>query len=381
MRIAVLSRNFATTGGGAEHYSIALVEQLAARHEVHVFAQNIVHRFPGVTYHTVGFHIRRPRWINQLGFAVATWWGTRSGFDIVHSHENIWHGNVQTVHVLPVGYSLFHGRAGLALWRQYLKVATSLRLITYLWLERARYTIAQRRRIVLASEALREAMLLAYPGVADAVEVITPGVVVPDAPTSSDARTAARSKLGLPQQGKCLLFVGNDFRKKGLPALLLALKNLAPDTFVAVVSNPAHRGAIEKMAANAGLTQRVFFLGAQQQMELAYRAADCLVHPTLQDSYGMVVLEAMAYGLPVVVSGLPYCGISGDLNHRQNAWVLEDPRDSGELGAAVAIVLDDAVLATSMVANGLKFAQAHSWEHAAAQHEELFRAISSRVAR
>jgi UDP-glucose:(heptosyl)LPS alpha-1,3-glucosyltransferase len=79
MRIAVLSRNFATTGGGAERYSIAIVEQLAARHEVHVFAQNIVHRFPGVTYHTIGFHIRRPRWINQLGFAIATWRATRGG--------------------------------------------------------------------------------------------------------------------------------------------------------------------------------------------------------------------------------------------------------------------------------------------------------------
>lgn len=375
MRIAVLSRNFATTGGGAERYSIAIVEQLAARHEVHVFAQNIIHRFPGVTYHTIGFHIRRPRWINQLGFAIATLWGTRKGFDIVHSHENIWHGNVQTVHVLPVGYSLFNGKAGFALWKQYLKVATSPRLITYLWLERARYSIANKRHIVVVSDALREAMLQAYPGVTGAMHVITPGVAMPETSTTSDSRMAARGQLGLPQHGKCLLFVGNDFRKKGLPCLLAALESLAPDTFLAVVSNPAHRDAIVKMAANAGLAQRVFFLGAQQQMEVAYRAADCLVHPTLQDSYGMVVLEAMAYGLPVVVSGLPHCGIAGDLTHMQQAWVLNDPRNPGELVEALRCVLGDAALASGMVADGLNFAQAHSWEHAAAQHEQLFRAI------
>ena len=65
MRIAVLSRNFSSTGGGAERYSIALVEQLASRHEVHVFAQTIAHQHPGVTYHQVSLPMKRPRWINQ----------------------------------------------------------------------------------------------------------------------------------------------------------------------------------------------------------------------------------------------------------------------------------------------------------------------------
>jgi UDP-glucose:(heptosyl)LPS alpha-1,3-glucosyltransferase len=173
------------------------------------------------------------------------------------------------------------------------------------------------------------------------------------------------------------LFVGNDFRKKGLPSLIKALELLEPDVFLAVVSNPVHREAVAKLAASAGLSQRVFFLGAQQQMEVAYHAADCLVHPTLQDSYGMVVLEAMAFGLPVVVSGLPFCGIAGDLIHRQQAWVLKDPRNPGELAEALRAVLGDAQLASSMVANGRAFAQAHSWEHAAAQHEQIFRAIGS----
>ena len=112
LRIAVLNRIFKSTGGGAERYSIALVEQLAARHEIHVFAQQIEHQWPGVTYHRVGQALARPRWINQLWFAIATWRLTRKGFDVVHSHEMTWHGNVQTVHVQPVRYSLFKDRAG-----------------------------------------------------------------------------------------------------------------------------------------------------------------------------------------------------------------------------------------------------------------------------
>ncbi|MEY2861255.1 MAG: hypothetical protein RL392_1713, partial [Pseudomonadota bacterium] len=109
MRIAVLSRNFASTGGGAERYSIAVVERLAEKHEVHVFTQNIEHNFSGVVYHRITTPMQRPRWVNQLYFAFSTWRATRKGFDIVHSHENTWHGNVQTVHVLPIKHTMFAG--------------------------------------------------------------------------------------------------------------------------------------------------------------------------------------------------------------------------------------------------------------------------------
>ena len=66
LRIAVLNRVFSPTGGGAERYSIALVEQLAQRHEIHIFAQQTDHHWPGVTYHTMSSPMNRPRWINLL---------------------------------------------------------------------------------------------------------------------------------------------------------------------------------------------------------------------------------------------------------------------------------------------------------------------------
>lgn len=94
LRIAVLSRSFDSTGGGAERYSIALVEQLAQRHEVHVFAQTIKHQWHMVHYHRLWTPLARPRWINQLWFAARSWWATRRGFDVVDSHENTWHGQV-----------------------------------------------------------------------------------------------------------------------------------------------------------------------------------------------------------------------------------------------------------------------------------------------
>ena len=61
LRIAVLNRTFSPVGGGAERYSIAMVEQLASRHEIHVFAQEIDHSWPGVAYHRIAMPLRPRR--------------------------------------------------------------------------------------------------------------------------------------------------------------------------------------------------------------------------------------------------------------------------------------------------------------------------------
>jgi len=372
LKIAVLSRNFSTTGGGAERYAVAVVEELAVRHEVHVFTQHVGNVLPGVTYHPVALPLRRPRWVNQLYFATATWWATRRGFDVVHSHENTWHGNVQTVHVLPVKHNLFHGKQGLALALRWLKVATSPRLVVYLWLEGRRYAPVPQRRVVLTSQALRKDFVAAYPKASAISTVIAPGVSAAPGPCSAPEKLQARAALGLPTHGRALLLVGNDLRKKGLPTLLQALVGLPDDVWLAVVGQSRQLADMRALAQRLGLAQRVWFLGALSDMDPAYRAADCLVHPTLEDTYAMVVLEAMAHGLPVVVSAAPWCGISAELTDGVNALLLNNPRSADALTAAVARVLNDAALAHSLGANASAFAAQRTWAQVAAQHETLF---------
>lgn len=371
LRIAVLNRVFDTRGGGAERYSIALVEQLAQRHDVHVFAQQINHNFPGVSYHQVSMPLRKPRWINQLWYAWATWRATRSGFDIVHSHENTWHGQVQTVHVLPVKHNLFHGRTGLKCAMRWLKVITSPRLLAYLWLERMRFRNLPERRVVVTSPSLQGTMAATYPGSAAATSVITPGVHLPDVVGEADKR-AARELLGLPAVGRCLLFVGNDYRKKGLDTLLQAMTSLPDDVVLTVVGSAAHIPAYASRAEAAGIGKRVFFLGALPDVMTAYRAADILVHPTLEDTFAMVVLEAMAHGLPVVVSSAAYCGISGLLSHGKNALILEDPRDARALGRMLHQLLGDTTLSQQLGQQARTFASQYQWQDIARQQEAVY---------
>ncbi|MDB5964476.1 MAG: glycosyltransferase family 1 protein [Polaromonas sp.] len=375
MRIAVLNRSFSPTAGGAERYSMALVEQLAARHEVHVFAQDIYHRRPGVTYHPVSMPLRKPRWINQLWFAAVTWWRTRTGFDVVHSHENTWHGNVQTVHVLPVRHTLFEGRSGFRRVLRWVKVLTSPRLLTYLALERARYAPVKGRAVVVISPSLRDIFLRAYPRAAAMTSLITPGIDLPVFPVGAPAREAARRELHIPLEARCLLFVGNDFRKKGLATLIEAMKMLPKDTLLMVVGDSAQLPAFQRQAELGGLQSRIRFLGALPDVGVAYRAADCLVHPTLEDTFAMVVLEAMAHGLPVLVSGVAYCGIAGLLHDGIDALLLSDPKDAGALASMLGGLLADASQRQRLGLQGRIFATTFDWAGIAARQEALYRSL------
>ena len=376
MKIAIFNRIFSQQAGGAERYSVALVQALAAKHEIHVFAQDINHAWPGVTYHRVSAPLRRFRWLNQLWYATATWWATRQGsganFDIVHSHENTWHGDVQTVHVLPLKYNLFNGKAG---WRKatmWLKVVTSPRLLVYLALEKARFAAKDQRHIIVTSPSLLRIFNQTYPNTkraSNAISVITPGV---DNANHVSDKASAKRALGLPEQGFTIAFVGNRYDIKGLPTLLLALQGLPDAVNLVVVGNNEEIEVYQQQAEKLQISQRVHFLGAISNVSKVYQAADALAHPTREDTFAMVVLEAMSHGLPVVVSLEKYCGIAGLLTDKVNALILNDPKDVTELTQLLQRIVDDAALRDKLSTQALQFADGYGWEQIAREQEVIY---------
>jgi UDP-glucose:(heptosyl)LPS alpha-1,3-glucosyltransferase len=355
---------------------VALVQQLAAGHDIHVFAQDSNHPVAGVNYHKIFCLSRKPRWVNQIVFAVASWWQTRSGFDVVHSHENTWHGQVQTIHVRPIRGNLFSARSHMRRAFQWLKIALSPRLITYLLLEGSRFKGGPARKVVATSENLRIECAQAYPARQDDVTVILPGT---NLPRESISRSVARQQLGLPEGGKWVLFVANDYQRKGLDALLQAMTHLPADTSLMVAGNPRFAPSYRQQAQRLGLDERTHFLGSLDDLAPAYWAADCLAHPTLEDSYAMVVLEAMAHRLAVVVSDAAHCGISRQLTDGSQALLLTNPRDSQQLARLIRSVLEQPDLAENLRRRGLAFAEQHSWQRSALQYEQLYSQVASRL--
>ncbi len=368
LRIAILTRNFARTAGGAESYSIAIAQELAVRHEVHVCCQETDRPIAQASYHLIFRPFRRIRWINQLWYALATWWLTRRGFDVVISHEHVFHGNVQVLHVQSVAQGTWGGLQGWRKARRCLGVFTSLRRMTYLALEAARMKPIPGRRLVFASAPLLERFKLSYPGI-EAISCVTePGVHIPPLPLD---RNMCRQQLGWSIEAAWVLFVANDYQRKGLDALLQALARLPQSVRLAVVGQARQQPVYEARARALGLTDRVLFMGPQEDIDVCMSAADVLVHPTWEDSFGMVVLEAMACGLPVIVSRAPYCGFSAELQHQQDAMMLDDPGDAQHLAATIRMVLDDPALRLRLRAGGEQQARRRTWSMAALKYEKI----------
>ena len=370
LRVAVLARIFSTSAGGAERYCASLVKHLASQHEIHVFAQDIRTQYPQVVFHQVPLFCRRPRWLNQIAFATYTWWQTRKGFDVVHSHENTWHGDVQTIHVLPFSYLWFVNRHGFNLLFKTLQLITSPRLLTYWVLEKLRMRHQPGRFLVAVSEPVKAVLNKDLKHKLEHIRVISPGVDRTHVHSSSE-KMQARLDLGLPMHGKCLLWIGNNAIKKGLPTLLEALAQLPNDFFLVIVGSAVPENKWRSQVTALGLDDRIFFKGVLDDMTLAYTAADLLVHPTLEDTFGMVVLEAMSHAVPAIVSSELYCGISAELTHLNNAWILQDPIDAKALEKAIEKSLDSNTH-EAMSQQAIAWAGTQDWQHLALAQEALY---------
>lgn len=97
-------------------------------------------------------------------------------------------------------------------------------------------------------------------------------------------------------------------------------------------------------------------------MDDVYPSADTLIHPTLGDTYGMVVLEAMSHKVPVIVSSDQYCGISEHLDSK-NAIILNNPRDSIEISKAINLFVVNSDFRQKISITGYKKAIETTWEN------------------
>jgi UDP-glucose:(heptosyl)LPS alpha-1,3-glucosyltransferase len=153
---------------------------------------------------------------------------------------------------------------------------------------------------------------------------------------ADEPRKEGDGDLGFHSSGARLLFVGHNFRLKGLPSALRVLGRLlrSPVEASLVVVGRGHEKPYRALARRLGVESRVSFRGACDRVERYYQAADVLLHPTYYDPCSLVVLEAMASGLPVVTTR--WNGASEQLLDLPGALVVEDPHRIDEMARGIA---------------------------------------------
>jgi UDP-glucose:(heptosyl)LPS alpha-1,3-glucosyltransferase len=162
---------------------------------------------------------------------------------------------------------------------------------------------------------------------ASRLQMLPPGIrrdyMLPD--NAAAQRLQLRNELGLGEQDLLVLQVGSGMRVKGVARSLLALAALAPALAAKVHYVQIGRGDPDiwrKRAARLGL-QRVQFLGARDDVQRFMLGADLLLHPSVQESAGMVILEAIVSGLPVLATAS--CGYAFHVEQAGAGLVCPEP--------------------------------------------------------
>jgi UDP-glucose:(heptosyl)LPS alpha-1,3-glucosyltransferase len=173
----------------------------------------------------------------------------------------------------------------------------------------------------------------------------------------------------------CLLVARNPLRK-GLPTALKALAQL-PDSFKLLIvgGNASTRDFIHKTAALSASSSRIRVIEETSDVAPYYLAADIYVHPTLNDSFGMAPLEAMSFGLPVILSPGHCCGFAQYVRDGQDALVLSDPEDAAQLAQFIVQIQADAAWRARLIQGGNEVVDRHSWPKIAEQYLELYRQV------
>ncbi len=239
-------------------------------------------------------------------------------------------------------------------------------------------------RVVAATPYDREE-LIAATGVAPERVTVVPGGVDTDLFCPQD-RAQALAQLGLPPDHQMILFVGRPDPIKGLEVLLRALAILAerwPDwseRFCLAVVGGDPGEALRRLQRQLGLEALVAFLGPRDHEELPpfYAAACCCVVPSYYESFGLVALEAMACGVPVIASrvgGLAYTvqdGVSG---------LLVPPGDPRALAEALDRLVRDPELRARLGEGARRRAARFSWREVARQTLQLYGQVLGDVRR
>jgi glycosyltransferase involved in cell wall biosynthesis len=235
--------------------------------------------------------------------------------------------------------------------------------------------------VVTPSESERQELLARSPVDPDRVVPIHHGVdhdrFYPP-PELAPVRDELRARFGI--DGRYVLSVANYQKKKNTERLVRAFAQRARDdgdlTLVFAGAQSADFVSVTNLIAELGLEPRVRLTGhlGDRELRALYACAAVFALPSLHESFGMPLLEAMACGAPVLASDV-YClpEVCGD------AAEYVDPRDVGAIEQGLSRILDDESRAEELRRLGLQRAAGFTWRRAAEQHVEAYERALART--
>ncbi|MFH1055287.1 MAG: glycosyltransferase family 4 protein [Candidatus Altiarchaeota archaeon] len=373
MKILFLTASFFKQGAVAK-YAVELAERFAKDNEVHVLTTWQKHDIDGVTFHKIPI----PRWpyymligLNAVKNTVfARKLDKEHKFDIIHSQgaESLYQNILKAPSCHKAAVEQFKRERGFGY-----RVLKTFEPASNIVLQIEKYNLTHRnfkKLIALSKGNLREVQH--YYGVPDEyIRLIPNGVNIEEFTPENRKlyRTDVRRMHGIDENDIVLLFVGWEFKRKGLRHVIEALPHLPKDVKLVAVGGDK-RQPYERRAAELGVSDRVVFTGHSSEARKYYASADLFVFPTAYEGFSMATLEAAASGLPVLATLVN--GTEDLIREGENGFFIE--REGKDIAEKVRHVLDDDLLGR-MSAKARKSALPHSWDSIAAKTMQLYEEV------
>ena len=247
-----------------------------------------------------------------------------------------------------------------------------------------RIVLKRADRIIVSTPAEKAQLEWLYQAKTDKMRVIPPGVDVEHFyPIPVDE---ARQFIGLPPESRMVLFVGRIEPLKGLDTLIKAMSCLrctdaGKQVYLAVIGGDpntdqatmtAEMSRLQVLCDELAMGKLVVFLGKRDQSTLPYyySAAEVVVMPSHYESFGMVALEAMACGTPVIASQVG--GLAFLVQDGVTGYTIPGG-DPDALCDKLTGLLEDGELRRRLGQNAARYAQKYAWDKIAKQIVEVYR--------
>jgi UDP-glucose:(heptosyl)LPS alpha-1,3-glucosyltransferase len=362
LRIAYVVHDYGKQVGQGG-YVAELATRFMDEHEVHIFANTLLEsNVPGLTFHRVPAW-RRTAVTTILSFVPPATLMVR-GFDIVHSQGlcGLRH-DIATAHICSSAWSAAQCKQGQS-------PSLGQRIFGGIVCRLERLALGKRgtSRIIAVSQKMKED-LAKYYGITSGIDVIHHGVDTHrfHPLNRSRFRSEIRRTLGVPDSAFVALYVG-DLKKGALPAIRAVART--PNIYLVLVSssNIAPYILSAKDAPN-----RIFFRPSTPHIERYYAAADVFVFPTFYDSFGMVLTEAMATGMPIITS--TEAGASELIRHDVNGLLTNSPWNDGEISQHLTALYLNSSLCDRLGMGARATVESLTWDRTATLTMKIYHSV------
>lgn len=298
-KIAVVVPKYGLIGGG-ERFVFELTERMAniPYYDIHVFSNKWRSKSDHITFHKIPI-ITFPKWLTSISFAyLANRKIAKMNFDMIHSHDRIFKSNIITLHSIP--HRTWVKEIRQKRWMSFFDHGTS-------WTEKQMYKYSGCQMFLPVSSLVKIKVLETFQIDERKIRVIHPGVdKVRFQPANPSHRQETRHEFGMSESDLIILFIGMNFEVKGLDSLLSAIALLKSeydnDQVKVLIVGKGNQKKYKALAHKLGIGNQIIFSGVRNDIERIYQAGDILVMLSKFDTFGMVVTEAMAASLPVIIS-------------------------------------------------------------------------------